>query len=64
MLLTLHIADSRLQRFKHHALPLPFLMDSDETEVRGVANFSNVLRGSFHACYLGYSLGEKWLCGM
>jgi [ribosomal protein S5]-alanine N-acetyltransferase len=36
------------------------LMDSNETEVRGVANFSNVLRGAFHACYLGYSLGEKW----
>lgn len=36
------------------------LLDPDENEVRGVANFSNVLRGSFHACYLGYSLGEKW----
>jgi ribosomal-protein-alanine N-acetyltransferase len=36
------------------------LMDPDEHEIRGVANFSNVLRGSFHACYLGYSLGEKW----
>ena len=36
------------------------LLDPDEHEVRGVANFSNVLRGSFYACYLGYSLGEKW----
>lgn len=36
------------------------LLDPEENEVRGVANFSNVLRGSFHACYLGYSLGEKW----
>lgn len=36
------------------------LLDQNENEVRGVANFSNVLRGSFHACYLGYSLGEKW----
>lgn len=25
-----------------------------------MANFSNVVRGSFHACYLGYSIGEKW----
>ncbi|CNC54840.1 ribosomal-protein-alanine acetyltransferase [Yersinia similis] len=32
----------------------------EEKEVRGVANFSNVLRGSFHACFLGYSLGERW----
>lgn len=36
------------------------LLDPEETEVYGVANFSNVLRGSFHACFLGYSLGEKW----
>ncbi|WP_233967487.1 ribosomal protein S5-alanine N-acetyltransferase [Pectobacterium polaris] len=36
------------------------LLDQNENEVYGVANFSNVLRGSFHACYLGYSLGQKW----
>ncbi|NDL62580.1 ribosomal protein S5-alanine N-acetyltransferase [Acerihabitans arboris] len=36
------------------------LLDPEENEVYGVANFSNVLRGSFHACFLGYSLGEKW----
>lgn len=33
------------------------LLDPEEKEVRGVANFSNVLRGSFHACFLGYSRG-------
>ncbi|VEB60845.1 ribosomal-protein-alanine acetyltransferase [Salmonella enterica subsp. enterica] len=22
--------------------------------------FSNVVRGSFHACYLGYSIAQKW----
>nr|MBA2816695.1 hypothetical protein [Candidatus Pantoea persica] len=36
------------------------VMAPEESEIRGVANFSNVLRGSFHACDLGYSLGEKW----
>ncbi|MBP6121229.1 MULTISPECIES: ribosomal protein S5-alanine N-acetyltransferase [Providencia] len=36
------------------------LLDSDENEVIGVANFSNVIRGAFNACYLGYSLGQKW----
>lgn len=35
------------------------LLDPEEQEVRGVANFSNVLRGSFHACFLGYSLGRN-----
>lgn len=36
------------------------LLDPEESAIRGVANFSNVLRGSFYACFLGYSLGEKW----
>ncbi|MDI8841725.1 hypothetical protein MJI69_30510, partial [Salmonella enterica subsp. enterica serovar Anatum] len=31
-----------------------------EKEIIGVANFSNVVRGSFHACYLGYSIAQKW----
>ncbi|WP_029685993.1 ribosomal protein S5-alanine N-acetyltransferase [Tatumella saanichensis] len=36
------------------------LTDPKDEEVLGVANFSNVVRGCFYACYLGYSLGEKW----
>ncbi|MGV3346302.1 ribosomal protein S5-alanine N-acetyltransferase [Enterobacteriaceae bacterium LUAb1] len=36
------------------------IMDAEECEMLGVANFSHVMRGAFHACYLGYSLGEKW----
>ncbi|WHZ39014.1 ribosomal protein S5-alanine N-acetyltransferase [Rahnella bonaserana] len=36
------------------------LLDPDENRVMGVANFSNVLRGSFHASFLGYSLGQEW----
>jgi len=36
------------------------MLDPEESEIYGVANFSNVLRGSFHACFLGYSLAEKW----
>lgn len=35
------------------------LMDKDEQAILGVINYSNVLRGAFNACYLGYSLGEK-----
>jgi ribosomal-protein-alanine N-acetyltransferase len=35
------------------------LLDRDASEVIGVANFSNIIRGDFHACYLGYSLAEK-----
>jgi ribosomal-protein-alanine N-acetyltransferase len=36
------------------------LLDPEEKEIVGIANFSNVVRGSFHACYLGYSIGQKW----
>ncbi|ELK5146772.1 ribosomal protein S5-alanine N-acetyltransferase, partial [Salmonella enterica subsp. enterica serovar Schwarzengrund] len=36
------------------------LLDPEEKEIIGVANFSNVVRGSFHACYLGYSIAQKW----
>lgn len=36
------------------------LLDQNDEEIRGVANFTNILRGSFHSCYLGYSLAEKW----
>ncbi|WP_340610293.1 ribosomal protein S5-alanine N-acetyltransferase [Xenorhabdus bharatensis] len=35
------------------------LLDPDENEILGVANFTNVVRGAFHSCYLGYSLAEK-----
>lgn len=36
------------------------LLGHDEQEIRGVANFSNVLRGAFHACFLGYSVAARW----
>lgn len=36
------------------------LFDEHEQEVRGIANFSNVVGGAFNACYLGYSLSERW----
>lgn len=36
------------------------MLDKEGDEIIGVMNFSNIIRGDFHACYLGYSLGEKW----
>ncbi len=36
------------------------LLDPEEKEVhRHRQFFTNVVRGSFHACYLGYSIGQK-----
>lgn len=36
------------------------LLDKQQTEVIGVINFSNIIRGAFKACYLGYSISEMW----
>ncbi len=36
-----------------------FIFDrNDEQHILGTANLSEFIRGSFHACYLGYSLGS------
>ncbi len=35
------------------------LMDHEETEVLGVCNYTNIVRGTFQACHLGYALAEK-----
>jgi ribosomal-protein-alanine N-acetyltransferase len=32
------------------------IMDSQESEVLGVCNYTSILRGTFMACYLGYAL--------
>lgn len=36
------------------------LLDKRQTEVIGVINFSNIIRGAFKACYLDYSISEMW----
>lgn len=33
--------------------------ESEEGDVIGVCNFSNIIRGAFHACYLGYHLDQR-----
>ena len=35
------------------------IMDTDETEVLGVCNYTFIQRGTFLACHLGYALAEK-----
>lgn len=35
------------------------LLDSAETEVIGVCNYTNIIRGTFQACHLGYAIGER-----
>jgi ribosomal-protein-alanine N-acetyltransferase len=35
------------------------ILDRDENEVLGVCNYTNIIRGTFEACHLGYGLAEK-----
>lgn len=38
-----------------------FLDDKDEeAEIIGVCNFTNIVRGPFQACHLGYSIADKY----
>lgn len=35
------------------------IMDGSDTQVMGVCNFTNIVRGTFLACQLGYALAEQ-----
>ena len=35
------------------------IMDHDESQVLGVCNYTNVVRGTFEACHLGYALSDE-----
>ena len=35
------------------------LLNKLQTEVLGVCNYSNIIRGTFQSCHLGYAIGEK-----
>ncbi len=54
------ISEFHKQRFSF----LLWLIRPGRKEIIGVANFSNVVRGSFHACYLGYSIGQNGSKGL
>jgi ribosomal-protein-alanine N-acetyltransferase len=35
------------------------MLNKAETEVLGVCNYSNIVRGTFQSCHLGYATAEK-----
>ena len=35
------------------------IFDKPQTEVIGVCNYTNIIRGTFQSCHLGYALNEK-----
>jgi ribosomal-protein-alanine N-acetyltransferase len=36
------------------------ILDPQVTEVLGVCNYTNIVRGTFQSCHLGYALAKRW----
>ncbi|MGI5844994.1 MAG: ribosomal protein S5-alanine N-acetyltransferase [Candidatus Xenobium sp.] len=47
--------------YQDQSLRLLLIPRQSPGEVAGVANFTNVLRGSFQACHLGYALAARYV---
>jgi len=55
MQLRLALSDFR----RGHSVSLAIL-DPDAREVLGVCNYTNIVRGTFQSCHLGYALAKRW----
>lgn len=51
------IRQCRKDFLQHQAFAF-FFLNPEESKILGYCNFSNLVQGVFHACYLGYSLAE------
>lgn len=51
---------SALLAFKQQSAFHFCLLDKTNSQMIGACNYSNVVRGSFQACHLGYALGEAF----
>ena len=45
--------------FQKHCVNFTIL-NSQESEVIGICNFTNIIRGPFQACHMGYSIASKY----
>jgi ribosomal-protein-alanine N-acetyltransferase len=48
-----------LREFRQGTSVCLTLLNHEESEVIGVCNFTNIIRGTFQACHLGYALAER-----
>jgi [ribosomal protein S5]-alanine N-acetyltransferase len=48
-----------IREFKAGASVCLVILNSSETEVLGVCNYTNIVRGTFQSCHLGYGLAER-----
>lgn len=49
-----------IKEFRQGASICLVIMNKEENEVVGVCNYTNIIRGTFEACHLGYGLSEKY----
>lgn len=50
---------NRVSAFENDRALHLILINRADSQLIGCANFTNIIRGAFHACYLGYSLSER-----
>ncbi len=48
-----------IREYRHGLSACLVVMNQREDEVLGVCNFTNIIRGTFEACHLGYGIAEK-----
>ena len=48
-----------IREFRSGASVCLVILSKDESEVLGVCNYTNIIRGTFEAAHLGYALAEK-----
>lgn len=50
---------ANLKQFRQGANVCLSILDQEESEIVGVCNYTNIIRGTFQACHLGYALAER-----
>lgn len=53
-------AKQTIQEFRADSSVCFSIFDPRQEEVIGVCNFTNIIRGTFQACYLGYAVAELY----
>ena len=56
----IHLLSQNCKAYKNGTAIKFSALDKEKTEVIGTCNFSNIVRGAFQACHLGYSVSEKY----
>lgn len=50
---------SAIREYRHGLSTCLVITNKDEDEVIGVCNYTNIIRGTFEACHLGYGISQR-----